>query len=373
MTTLTLIAEPFPDWEAEVQVAAARDLLNAICETAPRSCSAKYLIAKGTAEPHFASPKIQVEQLPMKASILPLLWQTGATARPLDGEFVHALTPLLPLRGRSADDASQTSVTVPHMLAFQNTAILGASHSRTYRNFVRRAVKYADVLLTPTHATARAIQQHYGANTPVQVLTLAPPTAFLVADDAQQRREALEVPELYALTTAMPGEFGRLEWAFNALKLDPSLPPLVVIEGFDPILTQQGGDAKGDSQGIEVPSALAGRVHIVRPRELQDIGALLDGAAVLLQPQSYTGSGYTLLGALAAGVPVLHSGDESAAELVLEAGVEAKTEGEFGAELSRLFRDVEELHRLSVFALDRSRGFSWTSTAWELWEAHANL
>lgn len=369
MASLTLIAEPFPDWEAQVQQAAAHDLVQAIGATAPRSCSARLLIAKGSPEPDFSSAKIQVEELPLRAGLLPLIWQSGATARPLDGEFVHALTPMLPLRTRGEDDGSQTSVTIPHAVAWEAPALMGASQARLYRSYVRRAVKLADVLITNTHATARALQQQYGEHIPVQVMQLAPPTPFLPGADAAERRAELALPELYSLTTAMPGEFGRLEWLYDALRLAPTLPPLVVLEGLDPV----AGTRDASAPSVRVPEDLQGRVTVVRPRELADVGAILDGAALLAQPQNYTGTGYTLLAALATGVPVLHAGHEATAEIVLDAGVEAADSGAFSAEFGRLFRDVEALHTLSVLALDRSRGFTWMSAAWQLWETHANM
>ena len=373
MATLTLIAEPFPDWEAAAQSAAARELADAVAATAPRSCSARFLVARGGDQPEFRSPLIRVDQLPIRASMLPYVWQSGTTARPLDGEFVHALTPMLPLRSRGDDDGSQTSVTIPHILAWEVPSLLGSTQARLFRAFTRRAVKLADVLLTPTHATARVLQRQYGEHLPVQVLPLAPPTEYLAGDDAADRRAALELPERYALTTAMPGEFGRLEWLFDALRADPSLPTLVVLDGLDPRPPANGKEKEQRVFEVVVPAELQNRVLVVKPRELADVGAVLGGASVLLQPQTYSDTGYTVLGALSAGVPVLHADQEATAELVLDAGVAAEEPGPFAAEYSRLFRDSDALAQLSVLARDRGRSFSWRSAAWQLWETHANL
>ena len=369
MASLTLIAEPFPDWEMQVQRAAAHDLVTAIGATAPRSCSARLLIAKGSPELEVASAKIQTEHLPIRAGMLPLLWQSGTTARPLDGEFVHSLTPLVPLRSRGEDDGSQSSVTIPHAIAWETPSLMGNSQARLYRSYVRRAVKLADVLITSTHATARALQSKYGHDLPVQVMQLAPPTPFLPGADAEERRAALELPALYSLTTAMPGELGRLEWVFEAMRSTPSLPPLVVLEGLDPL----PGTRDASEPSVRVPDDLTHRVTVVRPRDLADVGAVLDGAALLAQPQAYTGTGYTLLAALATGLPVLHAGHEATAEIVLDAAVEAADQAAFVEQFAALFRDVEQLHTLSVLAIDRSRGFTWASAAWQLWETHANL
>jgi len=368
---LTLLAEPFPDWEAATQFAAARDLAAAVAATAPRSCSARFLLAKGSPAPEFRSPLVQIEFLPMRAGVLPLLWQNGTTARLLDGEFVHAMTPLAPLRSRGEDDGSQTSVMIPHGVAWEFPELLGGSQARLFRSFTRRAAKLADVIFTPTHATARIIREHYGADLPVQVLQLAPPSEFLRPDDDAQRRAALGLPERYLLTTARPDEHGRLDWAFQAMRSDPSLPPLVVLEGVDP--ERAGSASEKHAPATVVPEDLGPRVVVARPRELSDTGAVLAGASLLLQPQAYSGTGYALLGAMTAAVPVLHSGHPAVEEITLDAGVSADTPDAFAAELSRLLRDEHELGRLAVLACDRSRGFSWHSAAWQLWETHANI
>ncbi|MBL3679786.1 mannosyltransferase [Leucobacter chromiireducens] len=372
MATLTLIADPFPDWEAAAQAAAARDLAIAIAETAPRSCSARYLASRGLEAPEFTSPLIRTEHLPLRAGVLPFAWQTSATARPLDGEFVHSLTPLVPLRSRGDDDGSQTSVTITHGVPWEAPALVGNSQARLYRAFVRRAVKLADVILTPTHATARILQEHYGEDLPVQVIQLAPPREYLAGGDAAERRAALGVPAEYMLTTAAPGEHGRLEWIFDAMRADAGLPPLVVLEGIDP--TAPSRDKAGaELRAITIPEDLAGRVHVVRAAELSDVGAVVSGASVLAQPQTFAGTGYLTLAALRASVPLLHSGHAATEELVLDAGTIAQDAADFGDRMRSLFSDSGTLSRLSVLAGDRSRGFTWNGAAWQLWETHANL
>ncbi|MBL3687826.1 mannosyltransferase [Leucobacter zeae] len=374
MATLTLIGEPFPDWEAPIHSAAARDLAAAVAATAPRSCSARFLLAKGSDEPEFTSPVLRTERLPMRAGMLPIVWQSGATARPLDGEFVHALTPMVPLRARGDDDGSQTSVMIPHSIAWEAAPLLGNAQARLFRAFTRRAVRLADVVLAPTHATARVLQHHYGEDLPVQVMPLAPPAEFTKPAQAAERRAALGLPERYVVTTATPGPHGRLEWVFDALRADPSLPSVVVVDGLDPVApAREQRDPKSDAAESPIPADLQHRVHLFQPQELADVGTVLSGASLLLQPQSFSGTGYLVLGALSASVPVLHAGHEATTEVALDGGITAESAEAFAAEFGRLMRDDAALSRLAVLALDRSKGFGWHPVAWQLWETHANM
>lgn len=296
----------------------------------------------------------------MNAGSLPLLWRTGATARPLDGELVHAGTPLVPLRSRTEDDGSQTSVVVPHTLAWRAPELMGGAHAKSYRAFVKRAIKFADAVLAPTHAVAEQLGDIYGIE--VQVLPLAAPTEYLENENSAALRNTLGLPGRYVVTTTLPGEHGRLSWLLDAMLADTELPDLVVLH-------------LGEAPLPPVREQLAGRVHIVEVDDLAEIGAALSGAVLLALPQTDLGCGFEVLGALAARVPVLYADCTAAGELALDASVSAESEEEFAQALTRLSREsgAEELQRLRLFADDRTRSFSWRSTAWQLWELHASL
>lgn len=359
MATLTLIGEPFPDFEAQANAAAARCLAEAVAQTAPRGCSSRLIVARDTPAPTLSSPRASIEAVPMNAVSLPVLWRAGLTARPLDGEFVHSLTPLMPLRSRTEDDGSQTSVVLPHALAWQAPELMGTAQAKLYRTFAKRAAKLADVVLAPSHAVAEQLADRLGVE--IRVLPLAAPLEYLENDASAGTRAELALPARYIATTAQPGEHGRLHWLLDAMRNDPSLPPLVVLHlGSEPL--------------PEIDEPLRHRVGVVQVERLDVMGAVISGAELLVLPQSVLGAGYEVLGAIAAHVPVLHA-SEMAAELSLDAGLSATEQAEFTAALTRLTggAGAEELQRLRFFSEDRSRAYSWQSTAWQLWEVHANI
>lgn len=296
----------------------------------------------------------------MNTGSLPILWRTGATARPLDGEFVHSNTPMVPLRSRPTDDGSQTSVYIPHTLAWSAPELMGASHAKAYRSFVKRATRLADVLLAPTHVVAEHLREIYGAD--VQVLPIAAPTEYLETAQSAGLRATLGLPERYVATTALPGENGRLDWLLNAMEENHWLPPLVVIYlGTEPLLP--------------VRESLQHRVKVVQVEQLAEVGAILSGAMLLALPQRALGAGFEVFGALEAHVPVLYGDCDAAGELALDAGLHAENEQDFAAALARLTSEsgAGDLARLRIFAEDRARAFGWRTTAWQLWEIHANM
>lgn len=358
MTAITVIGDPFPDWQEPIQRHAITDLTRALANVAPRGCSVQFVQAKGTTAPDFNSPLITAVEIPLRVSRLPLLWQASATATPLDDSFVHSHTPLAPLRQRRPGDYTQNTVFVPHTLAWDAPELIGTGSARIYRRFVRRAAKYANVVFVPTHAVAEKLLSELEDPADVRVLPQAAPSCYTAAVPTP----LVTLPDAYIVTTATPGTAGRLEWLFTALEHSAALPELVILTGLGP-----------ENPALEIPASIRERVHII-PAETGDytvVSQVLRGAQVLAMPEQFVGVGYIGYAALAHGVPILHTGPNTLSEVVLDAGATAATEDEFISELHRICGTANQTLRL--LARDRARGYSWEQTAWQLWETHANL
>ena len=360
MSTLNVIGEFLDSWEQDGLRASARELTVALAETAPRGCASALLIANNTEVPELTHSKTRVEVMPLHTSMIPFIWRGGPSARPLDGEFVHSLSPLVPLRRRAEADGSQTSVTVSNTLPWDAPGVLPKGQAKHIRSLVRRAFKHADVVITPTHAVAERLIDLYGSASQVQVLPLAAPAEYLAGPDAAERRTSLGLPDEYVVSNAYPGETGRLEWILRAMETNPLLPPLVLI----------GMGAEAD---LSQWSVLGDRVIQIQNEEVAANGAVISGAQALIMPQLIADCLLTLHGALESGVPVVHSQSACVAETVLDGGIHAESEESFVEALDTITSDEATRERLGVLAHDRSRTYSWRTTAWQLWEIHANI
>lgn len=360
LTTIHVIGEFLPNWEQAGLRAAARDLTIALAETAPRGFGSSLLVTNSSVSPDIDHPKARVDTIPLMSSMLPVLWAANTAARPLDGEFMHALSPLAPIRTRVEDDGSQASVSLPHMLAWDAPEALPKGQARVLRKFTRRAIKHANVIVTCTHAAAERLRELYGDGVAVRVVPLAAPREYLAGDDAAARRQRLNLPDRYIVTSAYPGDVGRLEWILRAMEGDPDLPHLVTIGPIKP--------------GALAPwQSLKDRVNALVTDDLADAGATIAGAAAFAAPQAASDCLFPVYGALAARVPVVHAGAGCVAETVLEAGVYGASETEFVDALREVVAQGNLADRLRVAAGDRARMFSWETSAWQIWELHANL
>lgn len=341
-------------------LAAARDLTVALAETAPRGCAASLLLASNTEAPEIAHPKARVETMSLISGMIPMLWSSGTAARPLDGEFVHSLSPIVPARTRPEDDGSQVTVTVPHTLAWDAPETLPGNQARIIRKFTRRALKHADVLITTTHAVAERLREIYGSAIDVQVIPLAAPREYLAGDDAAKRREEFGLPEEYLVTNTFSGDVGRLNWVLRAMEADESIPNLVLV-------------GAATQANLDDWPTLKGRVARLPSHDLADLGAVIAGATAMVMPQQSGDCILPVYSALSSRVPIVHAGAKCIEETVLDAAVTGGTEEEFATALTDLLGDADAQERLRVLAGDRARMFSWSTAAWQLWEIHANL
>ncbi|MEB4615398.1 glycosyltransferase, partial [Leucobacter sp. M11] len=359
MATLTLIGEALPGSNALMTRCLIDELALAFAETAPRGCSVQTLLGRGSARSERQHPKLSSAHYTFPAGALPMLWQSGMAARGVGGDFQHAATPLAALRAPEDDQAQQRSVTIPHALAWQDPASLPTGVARLIRSFTRRAMKHADLVITPTHATAEALREVYGDRPEFRVIPFAPLSA--PARGSLAAASELGLPERYLLTTARATENGRLAWVLDAMERGAAGDlPLVILEGEltgdgsgerasvrarseepaeaapAPDLVTAGASAarvssprRGKRGSSAIPEherllsaspRAAERTSVVRVGSHEELYAVIAGAAALVHPQRYLGTGMTVLTALGAGVPVLHSEDPAAGELVLDGG-----------------------------------------------------
>ncbi|MDO4241059.1 MAG: mannosyltransferase [Microbacteriaceae bacterium] len=368
MAIINLIGALPADRDHAANTAALQDLAVALAETAPRDCSVRYLVPRDVAAPEFDNPLVSVEQFTLAENALGLLWQSGALARTLDGELLHSLTPLAPIRARKQADGSQATVTVPHLEVFSENAadansVAGGTRLsvRAQRRYYKRALQLAQQVVVPTYELAQQLQADFGF-TGAQVVPLAAPNVFLAGGDAAERRAALRLPDAAYFVTFLHTQAELRELLPVITELAPAHPPLLVIT----------------SAPLEIPAEYAGeldeRVLLVHPREVADVGAILEQATLLLVPQGATTMNFEVYAALAAGVPlVCNAANSQVTELMLDAGETFESFAELPGLLGGILDDAEKRERLSLLAHDRATGFSWENTARTLWHLHASL
>jgi len=286
--------------------------------------------------------------------------------------MVHAtslLAPMhrhLPMSGRN----DQTVVTVHDAIAWTDPELLSPRQVSWNRTMTKRAERFADAVVTPTHAVAEVLAENFAFGDRLRVIGGAPSSRLGPMPDAPQRRARLGLRDDYLLTVAGLDPRKGLDVLIAALARLPRIALAVV------------GAAQGESEDI---AQLARdhdvdpeRVVVLDPLDDDDLAAVLQGATAFLQPSRAEGFGLALVEALAFGLPVIHSDVPALVEVAADAGIviprEATDEAaDYAAAIENVLDDAGARERLSLSARDRARAFSWRDSAEKVWQLHADL
>jgi glycosyltransferase involved in cell wall biosynthesis len=354
----------------------ARELTRHLIATAPRNCDVEGIVPAHDAEEEQrlnarAPGLVRLDTLRLGPRELALAWQAGVRAA-FPG-MVHAPGLLAPLgkRKRGAEPG-QVAVTIHDAAAWTNPNVLAPSDVVWRKAMAKRAQRFADAVVVPTHAAAAQLNEILGFGGRARVIGGAPSTALRLADDADERAARLALPERYVVAVATLEPRKRLRELIAAMALPPvgGLPLLVV-----------GPDEWGGDRVTEVAMAAGlpeGRVRPLGTLDEGDLAVVLDRAALLAYPSVGSGFGMPIVEAFRFGTPVVHSDDPALLEVSGEAGLAVSSELDGLAErlaeaIGSVLTDTALADRLSIEGNDRARAFSWRDTAERVWQLHADL
>ncbi|GAA2079957.1 glycosyltransferase family 1 protein [Pseudolysinimonas kribbensis] len=351
----------------------AEELTRAVVATRPPGTEVTGIVASSPEADRLLAERLP--GLPLRKSALArrelaAAWQRGITVLPGTG-MVHATSLLAPLRrhDRAADPASQIAVTIHDAIAWTQPDLLPARTVSWTRAMARRAERYADAVVVPTHAVAADLDEELGLGDRLRVIGGAPSTTLSRPVDASARRGALGLPARYVLAvTGWEPRTGlaALLTAMSRIR-DRDLVVVGAAAAHDEVLA-----AATEAGAVE-------RVHVLDRLGDDDLGAVLDGAEVFVQPSLAEGFSLAMIDAFAFGLPVVLSDAPALVEVAADAGlvVERGDAGRFPARLADALRGVLDddalRERLAVAAADRARLFSWRDAGEKVWQLHADL
>lgn len=356
----------------------AEELTRELIRTAPRGSSVSGIVS-ASPEPDY----VELEQrLPglrglYKSALarreLSAAWQHGFTRLPGSG-MIHATSLLAPLHkhDRHANPGEQTVVTIHDAIAWTHPDLLPTRYASWCRGMGKRAERYADAVVVPTHAVADALADHLDLGSRVRVIGGAPSSELRPVDDAAARRRAHGLPEEYLLTISGWEPRKGLEPLIRGLadKGTRGLPLLIVGAGsaVEPELREFAKSA-----GVEPE-----RIRSCDRLSPEDLSAMIAGATVVVQPSMEEGFGLSMLDAFAFARPVVHSDSPALVEVAAEAGYAVPREAKgyakrLGEAIAAVLADDQLREALGTAAGDRAHAFSWRDSAEKTWQLHADL
>jgi glycosyltransferase involved in cell wall biosynthesis len=379
MTTLRVVVDqilaPVPGGIGRYTVELTRGLI----ATAPRGCDVEGVVA---AHPQADYDRVDdllpglsgLAKAPLGRRELSLAWQSGLIGLPGRG-MVHSTSLLAPLsrHDRSLEPSTQTVVTIHDTVPWTHPHTLTPRGVRWHKAMARRAHRFADAVVVPTHAVADDLAERFDFGDRLRVIGGAVSSDLAVPTDADSIADALDLPPAYALSVGTLEPRKGIEPLIQAMgHADaPEIPLLIV-----------GPDGWGDVSIADIVTREGlpeGRVRSLGFVSDAQLAVLLQRASVFVFPSLAEGFGLPVVEALSLGTPTVISDTPALVEVAADAaGVGARDDpAGYPERLARamfqVVNDVELSTRLGVVGLDRSHAFSWTDSADKVWQLHADL
>ncbi|KQR64863.1 glycosyltransferase family 1 protein [Frigoribacterium sp. Leaf172] len=379
MTTLRVVVDqilaPVPGGIGRYTVELTRGLI----ATAPRGCDVEAVVA---AHPQADYDRIDdllpglagLAKAPLGRRELSLAWQSGLVGLPGRG-MVHSTSLLAPLsrHDRSLEPSTQTVVTIHDTVPWTHPHTLTPRGVRWHKAMARRAHRFADAVVVPTHAAADDLAERFDFGDRLRVIGGAVSSDLAVPTDADALADALDLPPAYALSVGTLEPRKGIEPLIQAMgHADaPEIPLLIV-----------GPDGWGDVSIADIVAREGlpeGRVRSLGFVSDAQLAVLLQRASVFVFPSLAEGFGLPVVEALSLGTPTVISDTPALVEVAADAAVIVARDdpegypGRLAQAMFQVVNDVELSTRLGVVGLDRSHAFSWTDSADKVWQLHADL
>jgi len=377
VTTLRVILDEVTAAPTGGMARYAEELTRQLIATAPRGSSVGGIVS-ASPESDYARLSERLPGLtelyksPLARRELAAAWQHGFTRLPGTG-MVHATSLLAPMsrHDRVNSRNTQIAVTVHDAVAWTDPELLPSRQLAWNKAMTRRAERFADAVVVPTHAVADELAERFDFGDRLRVIGGAPSSRVRPVADARERRDRLGLPDRYLLAVSGLDPRKGLDALIAALVDVPDIPLVVV------------GPELGAAEAIAATATAAAvpvdRVILLESIDDDDLAAVFQGASLFVQPSRAEGFGLAMVEALAFGLPVIHSDVPALVEVAADAGFVVARDAPDGypARLGEAIRSVLDdsalRDRLSVAASDRARAFSWRDAAEKVWQLHADL
>jgi len=357
------------------------ELTRSLISTAPTDCVVEGIVSASPAE-HYeqiesALPGLAgLHKMALPRRELSAAWQLGVATSAGHG-LVHAPGLFAPLRRHDrARDETQVAVTVHDVLAWTHPEALTPTSVARTKLMLKRARKFADAVVVPSHALADQLRDVMDFGDRVRVIGGAVSSGLVLPTNsaaAEAIATRLGLPDEYILTAGTLEPRRAVTALIEALGRPGAADlPLIVL-----------GPASWGDLTLATVADEAGlapdRVRSLEGLTDQELALVMSRASVFVYPSLEEGFGLPIIQAFAFGTPVIHSDAPALVEAGGDAGFTVERDDpagypeRLGAAIDRVLGDTELVSRLRIYGSDRAKAFTWRDTAERVWQLHADL
>ncbi len=344
--TLTQCAHRVPGGSA----VAALELQHSLLSQHPLSLTSvgardlRFGIGRGIPDPsvHYPLPYAAVYELWNRSAL-------GGVERLVpDADVVHVTLGFCPERSRIPQVC-----TVHDMFPFTHPETLTSRGAKVLRTGLERVIGRADLITTPSQASADELIAHGGNAERIRVVPWGATPETFADPDAASALAHLALPERFVLFAGTVEPRKNLDVLLAAMALTDESVNLVLVgpTGWGEIATR-------------IPNLGTERIHLLGMQPRRVLLGLMTAASAVCMPSLAEGFGLPALEAMAQGTPVIHS-DTPALREVVGAGGEAVAVDDvpgWAAAMSSFVLDRERSVELGRDAKKIAAPFTWERT-----------
>lgn len=302
---------------------------------------------------------------------LAAVWNHGFTRLPGNG-MVHAPSLLAPLYRHDPvnNPGEQFVVTIHDAIAWTHPETLPSRRVAWVKGMARRAERYADAVVVPTHAVADELMQVLNLGDRIRVIGAAPSTTLNPGSSIPVRSATLGLPERFIVTVGQLDHRSGIIDLVRAMAVEHAPDVPLVIIGTTP------SELATLTETVPIDE---GRVMAIGDLSDTDLALAYTQASAVVVPSIATGFGLAAIEAMSLGAPVVHSDAPALLEVCADGGVvvDRDSPAEYPQRLAEAIRrvlgDSALADELRVRGHDRAGAFSWRDSAEKVWQLHADL
>jgi glycosyltransferase involved in cell wall biosynthesis len=303
------------------------------------------------------APEIALAPVPIRGALSRVAWQQFTLPRELTRRGVDLL--LCPFFTQPLRTRVPTLITIHDLFHEVVPDTIPLARRLYLRAFVAASARAATGVIAVSRQTRADLIRHYGTpGSRVRVIHEAAGHQFVRPDpDAIAevvRRHRIHQP--FALAVGSQDRRKNFAQAIRALE---------VVDGLELIIAGGVGNDSAALRALVAGRGLEPRVRFLGYVPDRDLAALYRSATAAVIPSLYEGFGLPAVEAFSAGTPVIAAARGALPEVVSDAGLLYRDDGELAACLRRLRDDPSLRDRLAERGRRRAASFSWERAARE--------
>jgi len=316
----------------------------------------------------------RLQRLPVGRRILARAWERGLPPGPGGAGPVHGMSLLAPLgMHRPSTSPRPVVATIHDAVPWTHPETLTRRGVAWHRAMARRAERFADAVVVPSHAVADELARLFDLGDRIHVIPGAPSDDLVLPGDHDHRAASLGLPDRYILAVGTLEPRKGMRHVIDAMSAPETSDLPLIIAG-------PSGWGEIDVDGLAEAAGLPrGRVralgHVAEP----DLAVLYDRATVFVMPSLAEGFGLPIVEAFAHGTPVIHSDAPALVEVAGGVGItvpyrptESYAERLAGA-IGEVVGNPATAARMSAHGRERAADFDWRDSAARVWDLHLSL